>query len=359
MENLLIPVDFHIIDTPHDVLLGIPFLQRYLPQLAWREGTMRLVYGGVVYHIPAVSAPTRTEEGSTSTTKPSTSAVVKEHKLPEAATSAELNALHEEVLHDVQYFFALQIEDEVEDSFVHGVASEQTKQEWPPKDVPPLIAKVLTEYADVFPAKLPPGLPPKRAVDHRIDLEPETRPPVARSYRLSPKEEEELKRQLQELLQLGHIERANSPFASAVLFARKKDGSLRLCVDYRALNQLTRKDKYPLPRITTHEQLDNMRGRLRCSPPLRGAGDQYTRLIRVEAKCEHNELEGVRLGREVVNLLGSLTVPSPVAPSVSFRRNAGSLMSLKVLPRALAIPQRHSPLRGAEGSTFLVYCNTD
>jgi len=105
--KLTIPVYFHIIDTPHDVLLGIPFLQRYLPQLAWREGTMRLVYGGVVYHIPAVSAPTRTEEGSTSTTKRSTSAVVKKHKLPEATISAQLNALREEELNVVQYFFAM------------------------------------------------------------------------------------------------------------------------------------------------------------------------------------------------------------------------------------------------------------
>ena len=72
----------------------------------------------------------------------------------------------------------------------------------------------------------------------------------------------------------------------------------------------------------------------------------------------HDVLEGVWLGREVVNLLGSLTVPSPISPSDSFQPYAGSLMFLKVLHRALAIPQRHSPLRGAEGSTFSVYCNT-
>jgi len=157
---------------------------------------------------------------------------------------------------ETQYYLAVLETGEMDDDFVHGSEASQEGQ-WPPRGVPPEIASVLREYADVFPAKLPAGLPPERDVDHRIEIDETVPPPVAKGYRMSPKEEQELQRQLRELLDLGHIERANSPFASAVLFAKKKDGTMRLCVDYRALNQITRKDKYPLPRID--EQIDNMR----------------------------------------------------------------------------------------------------
>jgi hypothetical protein len=75
---------------------------------------------------------------------------------------------------------------------------------------------------------------------------------------MSPLEEEELKRQMQKYLEAGWIEKAQSPFGAGVLFAKKKDGSFRLCIDYRSLNKLTIKDKYPLPRI--EECLDEMQG---------------------------------------------------------------------------------------------------
>ena len=75
---------------------------------------------------------------------------------------------------------------------------------------------------------------------------------------MSPLEEEELKRQMQKYLEAGWIEKAQSPFGAGVLFAKKKDGSFRLCIDYRSLNKLTIKDKYPLPRID--ECLDEMQG---------------------------------------------------------------------------------------------------
>ena len=75
---------------------------------------------------------------------------------------------------------------------------------------------------------------------------------------MAPAEDAELKKQLDAYLAAGQIEPAQSPFGAGVLFARKKDGSLRLCIDYRALNAITVKDKYPLPRID--EILDNMQG---------------------------------------------------------------------------------------------------
>ena len=79
-------------------------------------------------------------------------------------------------------------------------------------------------------------------------------PTASKMYRMAPLEEKELWNQLQTYLRDGKIEPAQSPFGAGVLFARKKDGGMRLCIDYRGLNSITIKDKYPIPRID--EQLD-------------------------------------------------------------------------------------------------------
>ena len=110
----------------------------------------------------------------------------------------------------------------------------------------------------MFPADLPSGLPPARDVDHRIELEPHTSPPSRPTYRLSPTELDELRKQLEDLTQHGFIQPSRSPFGAPVLFVKKKGGELRMCVDYRALNKITIKNKYPLPRID--ELLDRLHG---------------------------------------------------------------------------------------------------
>jgi hypothetical protein len=113
----------------------------------------------------------------------------------------------------------------------------------------PLEARpILEEFKDVFPDDLP-GLPPKRKVDHAIDLEPGGKMPNMPTYRMSHKEHEELFKQLEEYTSKGFIRPSTSYCASPVLFVKKKDGTLRLCVDYRALNKITIKNRYPIPRI--------------------------------------------------------------------------------------------------------------
>ena len=104
------------------------------------------------------------------------------------------------------------------------------------------------EFADVF-QPTPAGLPPVRDVGHTIPLEPGGKPPFRPLYRLSPLEYEEAKRQITEYLAKGWIEPSSSPFGAPILFVPKKNGQLRMCVDYRALNKVTVKDRYPLPRI--------------------------------------------------------------------------------------------------------------
>jgi hypothetical protein len=108
--------------------------------------------------------------------------------------------------------------------------------------------RVVREYPDVFPDDLT-ELPPVREVDFAIELRPGVEPISIAPYRMAPAELAELKKQLQELLEKGFIRPSVSPWGAPVLFVKKKDGSLRLCIDYRKLNQATVKNKYPLPRI--------------------------------------------------------------------------------------------------------------
>ncbi|KAL1925478.1 uncharacterized protein VTP21DRAFT_361 [Calcarisporiella thermophila] len=114
---------------------------------------------------------------------------------------------------------------------------------------PPEIQSLLNEFKDVFPESLPAGLPPQREVDHRIELIPGSEPPARAPYRMSQPELQELKRQIDELLEKEFIKPSTSPYGASVLFAPKRDGTLRLCTDYRALNKATIKNRYPLPRI--------------------------------------------------------------------------------------------------------------
>ncbi|GKF95168.1 hypothetical protein Tco_0287903, partial [Tanacetum coccineum] len=106
------------------------------------------------------------------------------------------------------------------------------------QDVP-----VIHNFPEVFPDDLP-GLPPPQQVEFRIELVPSAAP-----YRLPPSELKELSDQLKELLEKGFIHPISSPWGAPVLFVKKKDGSFHMCIDYRELNKLTVKNRYPLPRI--------------------------------------------------------------------------------------------------------------
>ena len=119
------------------------------------------------------------------------------------------------------------------------------------------VVPVVSEFPDVFPDDLP-GLPPDRHIEFTIELAPSTEPASKAPYRMAPSEMRELVKQLQEFLDKGLIRPSVSPWGAPVLFVKKKDGSMRLCIDYRELNKLTIKNKYPLPRI--NDLFDQLKG---------------------------------------------------------------------------------------------------
>ncbi|GJV04613.1 reverse transcriptase domain-containing protein [Tanacetum coccineum] len=146
------------------------------------------------------------------------------------------------------------VEIPVEDGRIFRVHGERavgiTKALKSAKDDEPKLSdiSVVREFEDVFPEDLS-GLPPQRQVEFRIDLVPRVTPVAKYPYRLAPSEMQELSGQLHELQDKGFIRPGHSPWGAPVLFVKKKDGSLRMCIDYRELNKLTIKNRNPLPRI--------------------------------------------------------------------------------------------------------------
>ena len=133
-----------------------------------------------------------------------------------------------------------------------------TKGEIPPLSYSDCISKVLNEFGDVLTNELPNELPPEREVDHKIELVSGAEPQNKAPYRVNQSELVELKRQLIELLARCYIWPSKSPFGAPVLFVTKKGGQLRMCMDYRALNRVTVKNNYPLPRVD--DLLDRLAG---------------------------------------------------------------------------------------------------
>jgi hypothetical protein len=117
--------------------------------------------------------------------------------------------------------------------------------------------RIVCEYLDIFLEELP-GMPPDRDIEFSIELLPGTTPISERAYRMDVKDLIELKKQIEELQEKSFIRPSSSPRGAPVLFVNKKDGSRRMCVDYRSLNEVTIKNKYPLPQI--EDLFDQMRG---------------------------------------------------------------------------------------------------
>ncbi|GJZ88121.1 putative reverse transcriptase domain-containing protein [Tanacetum coccineum] len=195
-----------------DVIIGMDWLSKYQAVIVCAEKIVRIPYGNETLIIRG--------DGSNQ------------------GSETRLNIIsctrtQKYMLKGCQVFLAHVTTKEAEDK------SEEKRLE----DVP-----ILRDFPEVFPEDLP-GLPPTRQVEFRIDLVPGAAPVARAPYRLAPSEMKELSEQLKELSDKGFIRPSSSPWGAPVLFVKKKDGSFWMCIDYRELNKLTVKNRYPLPQI--------------------------------------------------------------------------------------------------------------
>ena len=156
----------------------------------------------------------------------------------------DANLLLQEWKQGVEMFCltAIEGEDEFQQSSIPVVANE--------------IKHLLTEYSQVL--ETPKTLPLVRECDHRILLKDESTPVNVAPYRYAHFQKNEIERQVEEMLAIGLIRPSTSPFSSPVLLVKKKDGTWRFCTDYRALNEATIKDRFPIP--TIEDMLDELFG---------------------------------------------------------------------------------------------------
>jgi len=138
----------------------------------------------------------------------------------------------------------------------HELASHDSTMEMPSGDLEERATSVLNEYQDIFAA--PTGLPPESREKYQIITDPNAKAPFKNPYRISRKEEKELHSQIEVALKNGWLTESTSEYRAPVIFIPKKDGTLRMCIDYRDLNRITTKDRFPLP--STEDLIDRLQG---------------------------------------------------------------------------------------------------
>jgi hypothetical protein len=231
---------FHILalDT-YDLVLGRPWLNRHNPDVDWPKSSIKIVRGSECFLLEARNNPpleNGEEDEETSSdddqkADPAASLLVMDiSNNPGEAAQAQAKTPVRKVV---------------------AITSPKFKGR---------LETLLKDYEDVVPSdpdfQFP--FPPERNLDFEIKMIPHDKIPSKVVYKMSPLEQEELRKQLDELIARGFIRPSQSPYGSPVLFVKKKNGQMRMCVDYRAINALTVKWKYPIPDINM--LLDQLRG---------------------------------------------------------------------------------------------------
>ena len=243
-------LDFAVteLSSSYDAILGMAWLHRYNPTINWKTGAITIVHGATSHTlkptVPSSNSPSR------------------------SLAAASLNIITGKQLEKQKRLGLIDYACLVYPQTIHAAAgslssissssSSSSTASSEPQQMTAMRSKLLARFSHVFPDELPAGLPPTREVDHKIELVPGAVPPSRPTFRLSESELVELKKQLDELVKAGFIRPSKSPFGAPILFVKKKDGTMRMCVDYRALNNVTIKNSYPLPRVD--ELFDRLQG---------------------------------------------------------------------------------------------------
>ena len=237
------------LSTGTDMIFGKNWLQFHNPHIDWRRNTVEFDYKGQPVLLAPSSAPEVDFSNVASPTFPPL--------LSAAQLSRALKSNKPAYLVQITPVNAAKSADPELDLVLNSMEAEAAvgvpvKLE----DHQPLVNQIIDNFPGVFCDDLPPLLeeeadltPERRNIVHRIPLEPGHVPPYQRPYRISPKEMAELQKQLKEMINSGVIQPSSSPYAAPVIFVPKKDGTLRMCIDYRALNKITVKNRFPLPKM--------------------------------------------------------------------------------------------------------------
>ena len=212
----------------YDVILGQPWLHQFNPVVDWKEQLIRFQYRGQHFTLRSErAAPSR-----------QTVAIIGCGKMRKSIQGEEDDIYLGFIKELVNPGMPDPNEGPAPIKECHGLSTEFKER----------FEELLQEFQDVF-QPVPPGLPPVRAVDHAIELEPGAKPAFGRSGQMSYLELEEVRKQLDELTKAEYIRSSQSPWGAGILFSRKKNGKLRMCIDYRGINKATKKNRYPIPRI--------------------------------------------------------------------------------------------------------------
>jgi len=263
-ESLLVmPLD------SFDIILGMPWLKKHNPNIDWLTNNVtfpisplkNILKDQIQYNssLSRPSAPLSSSLSSYRSLQPRSSS----HPPSSfSSVSSPIQVCHisaKEMRHSIkrgEQFFLLmvRVKKGTNEILLNNISNDSTITQEQSST-----SAILNEYRDVFPDDLPKRLPPKRFIEHKINLEPGSTPTFRHHHRLSPQDMDELKIHLKDLLDHGFIREAHSPYGAPVLFAKKQgDTKRRLCIDYRDLNRITIKDRYPLPRVD--ELLDRLHG---------------------------------------------------------------------------------------------------
>ena len=256
----------------YDAILGMPWLAEHNPDIDWTTGQITVHIGDIAYRLSSVRDPRPSPDRPTVATITGRPDPDPRLRRPDPTDIQDIE--HDDAHRVYGYYPPKSRPDRDPLTGTSGIAARMLSlllngiNAPSPMDVPlstaapvdagdrdeeekgqehPAMEKLLREFSDVFPDRLPSCLPPSRGIEHEIELQFGSRPFHRPCYKMSMAELDAMKQQIDEMLEQGFIQKSKSAFASPAIMVKKKDGTFRLVIDFRKLNEMTIKNRYPLP----------------------------------------------------------------------------------------------------------------